>query len=80
MSDAPARRSPISVSAPCSLLGPVISAWWASAISICAPELAELREPLEPVLEDRLVDARGARWPGSAGRRPAAGGRSRGPG
>ena len=41
---------------------------------------AELGQPLEAVLEDRLVDVRGARRLGQQDATSAAGGRSRGPG
>ena len=39
-----------------------------STMSIRAPIRRSSRQPLEAVLEDRLVDVRGARSPGSAGR------------
>ena len=48
--------------------------------SIWAPIRSQLGQPLEAVLEDRLVDRATCRWPGSAARRSAAGGPSRGPG
>ena len=37
MSEAPARRSPIVASAPWSLTGPWMDAWWGSSMSIRVP-------------------------------------------
>ena len=68
ISEAPARRSPISTSAPLSRDGPAMAAWCVVDQLDVGAHLAQLAEPLEAVLEDRLVDARRARRPGSAAR------------
>ena len=57
MSEAPARRSPISSSAPRRCAGPVIGRVMPSSTSTEAPIVPQVREPFEAVLEDRLVDA-----------------------
>ena len=60
ISEAPARRSPISTSAPWRRVGPEIAG--VAAVDDVGPGAhpVELREPLEAVLEDRLVDVRDA--------------------
>ena len=44
--------------------GPVIAAWCASRSSTSAPMRRSSRQPVEAILEDRLVDVATCRWPG----------------
>ena len=80
MSEAPARRSLISTSAPCRRAGPVIDGVVVVVDLDRGAHRAQLRQPLEAILEDRLVDRLVPAAPGSAAPPSAAGGPWRGPG